>query len=185
MAASYGPAIGDYARAVLDEQLPWRKMRQVYALLGRVKKWGPEKVEVACARAAEAEAFNVPLIGRMLERATEGRAIEAPPVKGKCHLRTPSGRAQSLRLRPFVSLLAPSGMPAWLWPTTPLVRGFRETIEQPPSPEGPTLSPSQPVQCTNARTRPAPHAPARSRSPSFRGPLLFRTTKPVGFATTS
>ena len=37
--------------------------------LGLVKKWGADRVEAACARAADAEAFNVALIGRMLERA--------------------------------------------------------------------------------------------------------------------
>ena len=46
-------------------------MRQVYALLGLVKKWGAERVEAACRRALEAEAINVGLIGRMLERGTE------------------------------------------------------------------------------------------------------------------
>ena len=46
-------------------------MRQAYRLLGLVKKWGPEKVELACARALEAEAVNVNLIARMIERATE------------------------------------------------------------------------------------------------------------------
>jgi transposase len=79
LAASHGPAIGAYARVILDDPLPWRKMRQVYALLGLVKKWGPERVETACAKAADAEAFNVGLIGRMLERATEGQDILAPP----------------------------------------------------------------------------------------------------------
>jgi len=71
LAAGHGPATGAYAAAVLDHPLPWTKMRQVYALLGLVKRWGPERVEAACARAAEAEAFNVGLIGRMIERATE------------------------------------------------------------------------------------------------------------------
>ena len=79
LAAAHGPAIGAYARAILDDPLPWRKMRQVYALLGLVKKWGAERVEAACEKAADAEAFNVGLIGRMLERATEGNDIEAPP----------------------------------------------------------------------------------------------------------
>ncbi len=79
IAASHGPAIGAYAKVILDDPLPWRKMRQVYALLGLVKKWGPERVEAACARAADAEAFNVGLIGRMLERATEGQDTLAPP----------------------------------------------------------------------------------------------------------
>ena len=79
LAAAHGPAIGAYARVILDDPLPWRKMRQVYALLGLVKKWGAERVEAACSKAADAEAFNVGLIGRMLERATEGKDIEAPP----------------------------------------------------------------------------------------------------------
>ena len=79
LAAAHGPAIGAYAKAILDDPLPWRKMRQVYALLGLVKKWGAERVEAACAKAADAEAFNVALIGRMLERATEAKDIEAPP----------------------------------------------------------------------------------------------------------
>jgi transposase len=75
MAAGHGPAIGAYATVLLDNPLPWTKMRQVYALLGLVKKWGAERVDAACARAAEAEAFNVGLIGRMLERGAE----TAPP----------------------------------------------------------------------------------------------------------
>ena len=75
MAAAHGPAIGAYAAVLLDNPLPWTKMRQVYALLGLVKRWGAERVDAACARAAEAEAFNVALIGRMLERGAE----TAPP----------------------------------------------------------------------------------------------------------
>lgn len=71
LAAGHGPAIGAYASAVLEHPLPWTKMRQVYALLGLVKRWGPERVNTACSRALEAEAISVPLIGRMLERATE------------------------------------------------------------------------------------------------------------------
>jgi transposase len=78
MAAGHGPAIGAYAEVLLDHPLPWTKMRQVYALLGLVKKWGPERVELACARAADAEAYSVSLIGRMLERGTEGRAEPVP-----------------------------------------------------------------------------------------------------------
>lgn len=54
--AAHGPAIGAYAQALLDNPLPWTKMRQVYALLGLVKKWGAERVDAACARPADAEA---------------------------------------------------------------------------------------------------------------------------------
>jgi transposase len=77
LAAGHGPAVGDYATALLDIPLPWTKMRQVYALLGLVKKWGPERVNAACARALDAEAVNVGLIGRMLERGTENTPIAA------------------------------------------------------------------------------------------------------------
>ena len=82
MAAAHGAAIGAYAAVLLDHPLPWTKMRQVYALLSLVKKWGPDRVDAACAHAAEAEAYSVSLIGRMLERGTEGRA-EPPPIQGR------------------------------------------------------------------------------------------------------
>jgi len=78
LAASHGPAIGAYATAILDHPLPWTKMRQVYALIGLVNRWGPERVEAACARAAEVEAFNVGLIGRMIQRATEADNTAQP-----------------------------------------------------------------------------------------------------------
>jgi transposase len=80
LATKAGPAIGAYATVLLEHPLPWTKMRQVYALLGLVKKWGPERVETACQRAAQAEAFSVSLIGRMLERATEDLVVENPTV---------------------------------------------------------------------------------------------------------
>jgi len=80
MAAGHGPAVGAYAAAVLDTPLPWTKMRQVYALLGLVKKWGPDKVNAACQRALDAEAISVALIGRMLDRATEAAQPEPPPA---------------------------------------------------------------------------------------------------------
>jgi hypothetical protein len=82
MAAGHGPAIGTFTAALLEHPLPWTTMRQVYALLGLVKKWGPERVELACASALEHEAINVGLIGRMLERATENNDTPAttPPA---------------------------------------------------------------------------------------------------------
>lgn len=77
LAAGHGKAIGAYACALLEHPLPWTKMRQVYALLGLVKRWGPERVEVACQRALEVEAVNVALIARMLDRAVESAPTEA------------------------------------------------------------------------------------------------------------
>jgi len=40
---------------------------------------GAERVELACARAAEAEAVNVNLIARMTGRAREAEPTERPP----------------------------------------------------------------------------------------------------------
>jgi transposase len=71
MAEAAGPSVGAYARAILDTPLPWTKMRQVYRLLGLVKKWGEPRVNQACQRALEAEAVDVNLVSRMLERAKE------------------------------------------------------------------------------------------------------------------
>ncbi|MGI9157054.1 MAG: IS21/IS408/IS1162 family transposase [Marmoricola sp.] len=81
IAAGHGDAIGAYAAALLEHPLPWTKMRQVYALLGLVKKWGASRVEAACSSALEHEAINVGLIGRMLERGTEQTPIQ-PPLPG-------------------------------------------------------------------------------------------------------
>jgi hypothetical protein len=103
MAASHGPAIGAYAAALLDSPLPWTKMRQVYALLGLVKRWGPGRVEAACSRALDAEAISVPLIGRMIERATETATPtpSAPPnAKPARFARHPSHFATTRRHAP-------------------------------------------------------------------------------------
>jgi hypothetical protein len=80
MAAEHGPAIGVYATALLEVPLPWTKMRQVYALLGLVKKWGPARVDAACASALDHEMVNVGFIGRMLERGIETTPAPAPPA---------------------------------------------------------------------------------------------------------
>ncbi len=80
LAAAEGSAIGAYADALLDTPLPWTKMRQVYALLGLVKRWGAPTVEAACARALDSEVVNVPLIGRMIERATENQPAPTAPT---------------------------------------------------------------------------------------------------------
>ena len=89
LAAGHGPAIGRFADGLLDHPLPWTKMRQVYALLGLVKKWGPDRVEAACSRALDAEAVNVGRIGRMLERATENDTTSPAPAAPAGEVITP------------------------------------------------------------------------------------------------
>ena len=70
-ARRHGDAIGVYAERLLDTDLPWTKMRQVYRLLGLVRRYGPGPVDTACARALELDVVNVTKIASMLERATE------------------------------------------------------------------------------------------------------------------
>jgi transposase len=103
MAGDYGEAIGVYATALLDTPLPWTKMRQVYRLLGLVKKWGTTRVEQACQRALDAEAIDVNLVSRMLERGREGTEVDTRPepvlIQGR-FARDPSEFAATKKARP-------------------------------------------------------------------------------------
>lgn len=67
-AAAHGTHVGVYAAAVLEHPLPWTKMRQVYRLLGLVRRHGPDAVDDACRRALDAEVIDVGLIERILTR---------------------------------------------------------------------------------------------------------------------
>ena len=78
-AASYGEAVGRFAAALLDNPLPWTRMRRVYALLGLARRYGEARVNEACAMALAAEMFEVPRLQRMLEQATVSSAT-APPA---------------------------------------------------------------------------------------------------------
>ena len=79
-ARSHVDAIGAYAGQLLDTDLPWTKMRQVYRLLGLVRRYGPGPVEAACARALEFDVVNVTKIASMLEKATENAAPPPSPA---------------------------------------------------------------------------------------------------------
>jgi transposase len=70
-ARRHGDAIGVYAERLLDTDLPWTRMRQVYRLLGLVRRYGPGPVDTACARALDLDVVNVTKIASMLEKATE------------------------------------------------------------------------------------------------------------------
>lgn len=70
-AAGHGPNIGVYAERMLDDPLPWTRMRSVYRLLGLVRRYGSGPVEAACSRALDLDVVSVTKIASMLERATE------------------------------------------------------------------------------------------------------------------
>ena len=50
-AAAHGTNVGIYAERLLDHDLPWTKMRQVYRLLSLVERYGAGPTDTACGRA--------------------------------------------------------------------------------------------------------------------------------------
>jgi Mu transposase, C-terminal domain len=78
-ARRHGDAIGVYAERLLDTDLPWTRMRQVYRLLGLVRRYGPGPVDTACTRALEVDVISVTKIASMLEKATENTPPAPPP----------------------------------------------------------------------------------------------------------
>ena len=77
-AAGHGSNIGIYAERLLDHDLPWTRMRQVYRLLGLVKRYGPAPVDTACGRALDLDVVSVTKIAAMLEQATENTPVPPP-----------------------------------------------------------------------------------------------------------
>jgi hypothetical protein len=69
-----------YAGRLLDTDLPWTRMRQVYRLLGLVRRYGPGPVEAACARALEVDVVSVTKVASMLEKATENAPLPPAPA---------------------------------------------------------------------------------------------------------
>lgn len=55
LAHARGNAVGIYAERLLDDKLPWTRMRQVYRLLGLAKRYGAAAVDVACDKALEVD----------------------------------------------------------------------------------------------------------------------------------
>lgn len=107
-AARHGEAIGAYARALLAVPLPWTRMRQVYALLGLVKRYGAARVEAECERALAAELLDVTRLKRMI-------LIAAPPPPSP-----PTSSSQ--RVLPIARYLRPAAHYA-LVPLTPTPEG--------------------------------------------------------------
>jgi hypothetical protein len=85
--AGHGPNIGIYAERLLDDPLPWTRMRSVYRLLGLVRRYGPTPTETACSRSLDLDVVNVTKIASMLEKATEREQPQLPAAAG-----TPTGR---------------------------------------------------------------------------------------------
>ncbi len=79
-AASHGEAVGRFAAVLLDNPLPWTRMRRVYALLDLARRYGATRVNEVCALALAAEMLEVPRLKRMLEQATTPSATAPSAV---------------------------------------------------------------------------------------------------------
>jgi transposase len=82
-----GASVGVYARRLLDVDLPWTRMRQVYRLLGYARRYGDGRTDTACAQALALDVVDVGLIGRILERGREHTQLPDPPVAQRLPLR--------------------------------------------------------------------------------------------------
>ncbi len=78
-AAAHGDAVGELAAKVLDHPLPWTTMRKVYKLIGLCRTFGDQRTNQACRRALDAEAIDVNVVGRILDRALETETAEQAP----------------------------------------------------------------------------------------------------------
>jgi len=104
-ARRHGDAIGVYAERLLDADLPWTKMRQVYRLLGLVRRYGPGPVDTACQRALDLDVVNVTKIASMLEKATEN----TPPPPRPAVAATARFARDPAEYRPVQLTLIPGG----------------------------------------------------------------------------
>lgn len=93
--ASHGPSVGIYAERILDDRLPWTRMRTVYRLLGLVRRYGAERVEAACSAALDLDVVSVTKIAAMLERATETTTPTRPAQRATPRPDSPVTRPNS------------------------------------------------------------------------------------------
>ncbi|WP_206426091.1 Mu transposase domain-containing protein [Nakamurella antarctica] len=85
--AGHGTNIGIYAERLLDDPLPWTRMRAVYRLLGLVRRHGPHPVDAACGTALDLDVVAVGKIDAMLTKALENTPPVLPAAAGH-----PAGR---------------------------------------------------------------------------------------------
>jgi transposase len=83
--AGHGENVGIYAERLLDDPLPWTRMRSVYRLLGLVRRYGPDPVEAACERSLDLDVVSVSKIAAMLAKATEHTQPVLPAAAGTGH----------------------------------------------------------------------------------------------------
>jgi transposase len=80
-AAAHGEHVGIYGKRLLDSPLPWTRVRQVFALLGLVRRFGAERVDKACAVALEADMISVHRLRRLVELVPQAGTPAARPAR--------------------------------------------------------------------------------------------------------
>ncbi|MBP2413243.1 transposase [Arthrobacter stackebrandtii] len=78
LCAGHGENIGIYAERILDDPLPWTRMRAVYRLIGLVRQYGSSAVEAACSKALDLDVIAVGKIDSMLAKAVENTPTLMP-----------------------------------------------------------------------------------------------------------
>jgi transposase len=77
-ARRYGPDVGIYAERLLDDPLPWTRMRAVYRLLGLARRYGGSAVDTACGTALQVDVISVTKIAAMLANSAGGGPAPQP-----------------------------------------------------------------------------------------------------------
>ncbi|HET8661518.1 MAG TPA: hypothetical protein VFM55_21295 [Micromonosporaceae bacterium] len=77
-ARRHGPDVGTYAQRLLEDPLPWTRMRAVYRLLGLARRYGDTAVDTACGKALEVDVVSVTKIASMLEKKAERTPAATP-----------------------------------------------------------------------------------------------------------
>jgi transposase len=90
--AGHGPNVGIYAERLLDDPLPWTRMRSVYRLLGLIRRYGPGPVDAACGQSLDLDVVAVSKIAAMLEKAREHQQPVLPAAAGSPAHNTRGGR---------------------------------------------------------------------------------------------
>lgn len=70
-AEQVGPAAGQFVRVLLSGTFPWARLRQAQKLLRLAQRYGPARVNAACARALAFELLDVARVERILHTALE------------------------------------------------------------------------------------------------------------------
>jgi len=77
-ARHHGADVGIYAERLLDDPLPWTRMRAVYRLLGLARRYGGDAVNTACGKALDLDVVSVTKIDSMLQRGTANNTTPPP-----------------------------------------------------------------------------------------------------------